>query len=100
MAVIDSPAQISGLETVFGTVISVALSLAGIAVLVMFVIGGFGFLTAGGDKEAAQKAQKTLTYAIAGLVLTVSAWIILKLIGQFLGVEFTKFSLQLPSPAP
>ena len=90
------PATIQNLETVFSTFISGALTLAGIAVLVMLIVGGFGFLTAGGDKEGAAKAQKTLTYAIGGLILVLSAWIIVNLLGKFLGVSFSVFSICLP----
>lgn len=92
------PAQISDLEGVFTKVVSGALALVGIAVLVMFVSGGIGFLMAGSDKEAAQKAQKTLTFAIAGLILTLSAWTILGLLGKFLGIDFANFTLQFPTP--
>ena len=90
------PAKISDLEQVFSSVVSGALTLAGIAVLVMLISGGFGYLMAGGDKEGATKAQKTLTYAIGGLVLVLSAWIILNLLGNFLGVDFSIFSICLP----
>ena len=37
------PATIQNLETVFSSVVSGALTLAGIAVLVMLIVGGFGF---------------------------------------------------------
>lgn len=94
----SGPAKISDLEGVFSTVVSGSLTLVGIAVLVTLIAGGFGFLMAGGDKEGAAKAQKTLTYAIAGLVLTLSAWIILNLLGNFLGLDFSTFTLSLPNP--
>lgn len=90
------PAKISDLEQVFSSFVSGALSLAGVAVLVMLISGGFGYLMAGGDKEGAAKAQKTLTYAIGGLVLVLSAWIILNLLGNFLGLDFSIFSICLP----
>ena len=87
------PARISDLEGVFGQVVSVALGAAGIAALVMLVIGGFKFLSAGGDKEATQKAGQTITYAVGGLVLVLSAWIILNFLGNFLGVDFSIFKI-------
>ena len=90
------PASISDLEKVFSNIVSVALTLGGITALVMLIVGGFKFLSAGGDKEATQKAGKTLTYAIGGLVLTLSAWIILNLLGNFLGINFSTFSICLP----
>jgi uncharacterized membrane protein len=93
-----APAQLTDLQTIFGSFVGVAISLAGIAVVVMFLVGGFGFLTAGGDKEATQKAQRTLTYAIGGLILVLSAWVIMSLLGSFLRINFDTFSLQLPTP--
>lgn len=93
-----APAQLTDLTTVLSSVISVAIPIAGIAVIVMFLVGGFGFLTAGGDKEATQKAQRTLTYAIGGLILVLSAWMIMALLGNFLGISFDNFTLSLPTP--
>lgn len=90
------PATIKEVEQVFASVVSVALTAVGLAVLVMLVIGGFKFLTAGGDKEATQKAAKTVTYALAGLVVTLSAWIILNFLGGFLGINFSVFDVCLP----
>lgn len=90
------PAQLSDLDTVFESVLRVALGGVGLAVVVMFVIGGYQFLMAGGDKEAAGRARNTLTYAIIGLVVTLSAWIILTLFGSFLGISFGTFTIMLP----
>lgn len=90
------PAKIGDLDTIFASVISVVLALAGIAALAMVIVGGFQFLTAGGDKEATAKASKTLTFAIAGLILTLSAWILLNFLGNFLGIDFSFFSICLP----
>lgn len=91
-----APAKLTELEGVFSSVITVAITLAGMAVLVMFLVGGFGYLTAGGDKDATQKAQRTLTYAIAGLILVLSSWVIMNLLGKFLGIDFSIFTLCLP----
>lgn len=93
-----APAQLTDLTTVLSSVVSVAIPIAGVAVIVMFLVGGFGFLTAGGDKEATQKAQRTLTYAIGGLILVLSAWMIMALLGNFLGISFDNFTLSLPTP--
>lgn len=90
------PPNLADLEIVFSSIVGVALTLVGIGTLVMLLVGGFQFISAGGDKETAQKAQKTLTFAIGGLILTLSAWIIMNLLGNFLGLDFTGFNLCLP----
>jgi hypothetical protein len=89
----ESPATLSDLEVLFQRVISIALGLGGIVLFVMLVVGGFKYLTSGGDPKAVESAQKTLTSAILGLVLLLSAYLILKLIGNFTGVDLTKFSI-------
>jgi len=93
-----NPATIGDLTGVIENVVRSAIYLAGVAVIVMLVVGGFQFLTAGGDKEATQKASKTITYAIAGLILILSSWLIIRLLGGFLGLDLSafKFSVCLP----
>ena len=75
------------LEIVFSNILVVAVSLAALALFVMFLVGGFKFLTAGGDPKAVEGAKKTLTYAIAGLVVLVLAFLIIKLISTITGVD-------------
>lgn len=89
----NDPATFRDLEGVFGQVLSIALSLVGLGAIIMLVVGGFKYLSAGGDKEAAAKAKHTLTYAVIGTVLAVSSFMILRLLGIFLGTDFNNFSL-------
>lgn len=79
------------IENIFGLVIR----LAGILAFIMLLLGGFRYLTSGGDAKAAESARKTLTYAILGLVLIIAAWFILKFIAEFtgLGEQLLKFEI-------
>lgn len=86
-------ATLEGLECLFRNIISVALTLAGLALFVMLIVGGFQYLTSGGEVEAATKARKTLTYAFFGLVLVVAAFLILRFIEVFTGVTLTEFKI-------
>ncbi|MEK7525943.1 MAG: hypothetical protein AAB546_00490 [Patescibacteria group bacterium] len=79
-------ATIGGFETLFSNVVGLAVGFAGLALFIMLLIGGFNFLTAGTDAGKAQGAQKTITYAILGLVFIVASYFILQLIGNFTGV--------------
>lgn len=87
------PAMLANLDQVFASVLNVALAGVGIAVVIMFIIGGYQFLMAGPDKDAAARAHHTLTYAVIGLILALSTWIILSLVGTFLGVSFNTFTV-------
>jgi hypothetical protein len=80
-------------EGVFSNIVSVALGFAGVAVFIMFLIGGFKYLTSGGDPKGVEEAQKTLTYAIGGLILIALSYLILVFLSQFTGVDLTKFTI-------
>jgi hypothetical protein len=86
-----APAKISDLETVFGRVIKFALGFAAIALFCMLLIGGFNYITAGDNPKAAEAAQKTITYAVGGLILILVSYLILVLIQNITGVNVTNF---------
>ena len=89
-------AKLSDLEIIFENVVSVLLALGGFALLIMLLIGGFKYLTSGGDPKAVEGAKNTLTYAIGGVVLLAASYLILKLIENFTGVPVTKFRIYKP----
>lgn len=89
-------ARLSDLEGVFGNVVSLLLGLAGIALFIMLVVGGFKYITAGGDPKGIDSAKKTLTYAIGGMVLIALGFLILQFIKQFTGVDVTQFRIFQP----
>lgn len=89
----DDPAQLSNLDSVFSNLVGVVLGLASITLFLMLLLGGFRYTTSGGDPKAVESAKKTLTYAIFGMVLVASAYLILRLIGQFTGADVTNFAI-------
>jgi len=86
-------ATIKGFEWIFYNVVSVILGLAGIALFIMLIIGGFKYLTSAGNPENAQSAQKTITYALMGLVLIALAYLILVFIESITGANVTTFTV-------
>jgi NADH:ubiquinone oxidoreductase subunit 6 (subunit J) len=90
-----APLPLTGLNNIFANVVSIAIGLGGIVFFIMFVIGGFNYLTSGGNPQTTEGAKKTLTYAIGGLVLIALAFLILRLISDFTGVQgILKFQIQ------
>lgn len=81
------PPTLNQLEFVFGNFVTTLLALGGIVLFLMLLSGGFRYLTSGGDPKAVEGAQKTLTYAIGGMVLLAGSFIILRLIGAFTGTD-------------
>jgi hypothetical protein len=92
----ENPAQIKDLAVIVQKILNIAVQLAGIAVFIMLIVGGFQYLTAGGDAKKTQAAGNTLTYAIFGLVTVIAAWFILLFIEKFTGVGVTKFEILTP----
>ena len=90
---VGDPAKLSDLEKVFENVVGVALGLAGIVLFVMLLIGGFRYITAGGDPKGIEGAKKTLTFAIAGMVLVALSFLLLNFIAGFTGADITNFKI-------
>jgi len=87
------PAKLSDLENIFGNVISILIGAGGVVLFVMIIIGGFLYLTAGGNPQQAESARKTITSAIIGIVILAMAYLIIQLIGNFTGTNLTNFSI-------
>lgn len=91
--VVDGAATFKCLEPLFANTVQALTGLVGIAVFIMFVVGGFSFLFSGGDQKKLEKARGTLTNAIIGVVVIISAYLILLTIKALTGIDVTKFSV-------
>lgn len=87
------PVKFSELDTVISKVISLALGFAGIALFVMLVLGGYKFLTSGGDPKKVEGAKSTLTLAIGGFVLLLLSFFIILFIQNITGAQLTNFTV-------
>ena len=66
-------------ETI-AAIINVALSLLGIVAVVIILIGGFTWMTAGGNEEKTEKARKMIFAGIIGLAIILSAYAIARFV--------------------
>jgi len=73
-------------EVLFVIIIQAIAGLVFIILLGMFILGSFSWLTAGDNAEKLKKAQGTFFSAILGLVIIVSAYLIINIIGNFFGL--------------
>lgn len=71
------------------TTIQWAIILAGAAALARLLIGAVQYIMSSGDPKSIQNARETLTNAVIGLILVVSAW----LIAQTLSAGFEQYGL-------
>jgi hypothetical protein len=101
--VFDGVASLQCITNVFPVILSVAITFAFIACLVLIVYSGVKFITSGGDEKQVEGAKKTLTYSIIGMVVVLSSFFIVQLIARQTGVEcLTKFGFEncRTNPAP
>lgn len=80
-------ATLQGLQCLLANVLSVFLTLVGLVAFIMIIVAGFQLLLSGGNSQNVEKAQKSITFAVVGLVVALSAFIILNLVSQFTGVS-------------
>jgi len=86
-------ATIECFECVFESIVSVVLAFTGLAFFIMLIVGGFNYLTAGDNPKKMEKAGNTLTFAFMGLILVISAWIIIQAIETITGIRVTEFRI-------
>lgn len=64
------------------SVLNYAIGLIGLIAVVFLVYGGVLFITAGGDEGKVEKATKTITQALIGLVIVILAGVIVRFVMQ------------------
>lgn len=73
--------------TVISNVIGFLTIVAGLWFLFQVIIAGYGWLTAGADKQKLADAQGKLTSSVLGLTIVVVAIFFVRLITTLLGIE-------------
>jgi len=78
----DGSLASGSIPAILANVTSLASFAAGVVSVIFIIIGGIRYSTSGGNANALTEAKKTITYAIAGLVISISAYGILAFIQQ------------------
>lgn len=91
----EDVATIKCLESMFTNVVQAVMALTGVALFIMLVIGGYNFLLSGGDQKKLETARGTLTSAVIGLVVIVTAFLIIKTVQVFTNstIPVTQFTI-------
>jgi len=85
---IDNPLSVDTPQEFVGLIIKAILGLTGAISLIYFIVGGFMWMTAGGNMDKVKKGRDTLVWATLGLVIIFSAYSILNFV--FTGLLPTK----------
>ena len=63
-------------ESQLQSVIGFVFVIVGIISVIMIIIGGYNYVLSGADPQKTKKAKETILYAVIGLVISMSAWLI------------------------
>jgi hypothetical protein len=80
-------ATIQGFQCLLARLLSNFLTFVGIVGFLMLVVSGIRIMLSGGNSQAVEKSKSSVTFAIVGLVVALSSFIILNLIAEFTGVQ-------------
>lgn len=65
-------------------------SIAGIALLLMLLAGGFQLMTSGGDPKGVEAGKQKITNALIGIIIVFASFWIVQVVGRILGIEIFK----------
>jgi cytochrome bd-type quinol oxidase subunit 2 len=68
------------INTIVTTIINIFSLIVGIVSVIMIILGGFRYITSGGDSSNVQSAKNTIIYAIIGLVVVALAQFIVQFV--------------------
>lgn len=71
-----------GLSDVLKLVVQIISVIAGVAAVIMIIIGGLRYITSGGDSSKVASAKSAIIYAIIGLVIVALAQIIVRYVAD------------------
>ncbi|MDZ4228638.1 MAG: hypothetical protein U1C50_00115 [Patescibacteria group bacterium] len=81
------------LECIVKNLFNYIIPFAGMAAFVVLIVGGFQYLTAGGDPKKVQQAQGIITGAIIGIIVTLGVYLIFRLLGLITGIDLLQFAI-------
>lgn len=89
-------ATIQGFQCLIANSFSVIITVIGLAGFVMFVFGAFQWMLSGNNSKGVETARQSMTYAVIGIVVALSGFIIINLIAEFTGIDAIR-TFKLPS---
>jgi cytochrome bd-type quinol oxidase subunit 2 len=80
---VPAPTSKEAISTLITNLTKYAVEFIGIVCIIFLIIGGIQYITSGGNQEGMQKAKATLTWAIIGLILVLSAYAVVNFFTDF-----------------
>lgn len=74
-------------ESIMSNIVGFLTILSGLYFFVMFIIGGLGWASAGGDSGKVDTAKNRMTNGVIGLIIVVAAYSVIFIVGTVLGIK-------------
>lgn len=79
--------DLTSINGILQTAINWGTGLSGTVALIYLVYGGIQYMTSPGNSKQTETAKATITWAIIGLVVIISAWAIVQYFLKLLGTQ-------------
>lgn len=76
-------------ERLVANLATIVTNVAASVAVLMIVVGGLIYITSAGDPDKADKGKKFLSYAIMGLIIVLSAKVLLAIFAKILGGSYS-----------
>ena len=70
----------SSLDSIITNIINIFSVIVGVVAVIMIIVGGFRYITSGGESAGVTGAKNTILYAVVGLIVVALAQIIVKFV--------------------
>jgi len=88
----------TNLASVITSLVSVLLIISALATFLYLLMGGFMWITSGGDAKKTESAGKQITNALIGLGIVAAAWALMFVIQKFFNITILGNAISIPQP--
>jgi len=74
--------SLDGVSKLLNNAVTILLGFVGVLSVIFIIVGGIQYITSAGNSGGTEKAKKTITYAVGGLILALSTGAIIALINK------------------
>lgn len=89
----ESPYANASLWVIASRIIAFLWGVSGIVAIVFLIIGGYRYITSGGNQEKIDQAKRAVFAAIFGLIIVLLSAAIVYLVYKIFGIEVIKLEL-------
>ncbi|MFH1413153.1 MAG: hypothetical protein ABIG10_04000 [bacterium] len=82
---LTNPLKTISVPEVIGKVVRAILAIIGAIALIMFVYGGFVWMTAAGNEQSVERGRNTLIWATLGLIIIFASYILVRYVMEAIG---------------